>query len=292
MKVGIYGKNFDTPFDESIKGLLAALHSRGHEVIYFKKIKKLLEERRLLPDTQVASFSSHTEVADCDVFISVGGDGTLLDTLQYIRDREIPVLGINTGRLGFLSNIGTEEIDIAIEALENEDFVVDERIVIEVKGEAVKSVDFPFALNEVTVHKKDDASMVTVHAHMNDRFINTYWADGLIVATPTGSTAYSLSCGGPIVMPGSKNFILTPIAPHNLNVRPLVVPNNHSIILTAEGRADEYLLTLDSYSYPLKQGEKIELSTASFVMRLLNLREQHFFQTIRKKMLWGIDRRN
>ena len=292
MKVGIYGKNFDTPFDESIKGLLAALHSRGHEVIYFKKIKKLLEERRLLPDTQVPSFSSHTEVADCDLFISVGGDGTLLDTLQYIRDREIPVLGINTGRLGFLSNIGTEEIDIAIEALENEDFVVDERIVIEVKGEAVKSVDFPFALNEVTVHKKDDASMVTVHAHMNDRFINTYWADGLIVATPTGSTAYSLSCGGPIVMPGSKNFILTPIAPHNLNVRPLVVPNNHSIILTAEGRADEYLLTLDSYSYPLKQGEKIELSTASFVMRLLNLREQHFFQTIRKKMLWGIDRRN
>lgn len=292
MKVAIYGKHFDDAYNDAVGKLLRALERSGHSLQFGRALHKLLLERALLEDESVDVFKSHEDVASAELFISIGGDGTLLDTLQYIRDKEIPVLGINTGRLGFLSNISTEDLSQALRALDQNEFRVDERIIIGVECESLKEVGFPYALNEVTVHKKDDASMVTVHASMDGRYINTYWADGLIIATPTGSTAYSLSCGGPIVMPGSKNFILTPIAPHNLNVRPLVVPNDCVINLRAEGRAEEFLLTLDSHSYSIKPGEDIVLKTAPFKMLLLNLKDQHFFQTIRNKMLWGLDRRN
>jgi NAD+ kinase len=194
--------------------------------------------------------------------------------------------------LGFLSNVSTEDIETALKAVNEGRVVADNRSLIQIHADGIDLGEFPFALNEVTIHKKDDASMVTVHAYLENKFINTYWADGLIVATPTGSTAYSLSCGGPIVTPDSENIIMTPIAPHNLNVRPLVLPNNKQVRLRADGRSSEYLLTLDSRSFALPSSVEVVLSSAPFKITLLNLEHQHFFQTIRNKMMWGIDRRN
>ncbi len=293
MNIAIYGKQFTADFDDAIRALLKMLRVRNHEVTIFEPFTDFLRERNLLFDpSQFYAFKSYKGVKDCDVCISIGGDGTLLDTAGLIRDSKVPVLGINTGRLGFLSNVSTEDIEEAILSLEKGDFKIDARALIKVEVANLEIGDFPYALNEVTIHKKDRSSMVKVHAYMEDLFINTYWADGLIVATPTGSTAYSLSCGGPIVMPGSENLILTPIAPHNLNVRPLVVPCNRTIRLCADGRAEDYLLTLDSRSFTISAKDEVKLSTAPFKLRLMNLPSQHFFQTIRNKMLWGIDKRN
>lgn len=293
MNIAIYGKHFTSEFDSVIRDLLQLLRTRNHRVTIYEPFTTFLQYRDLLFDpSQFAVFSDYTGVADCDVCISIGGDGTLLDTASLIRDSNVPVLGINTGRLGFLSNISTEKIEDAIDTLEAGKYTIDNRSLIQVEAEGVLLGDFPFALNEVTIHKKDRSSMVKVHAYMEDQFINTYWADGLIVATPTGSTAYSLSCGGPIVMPGSENFILTPIAPHNLNVRPLVVPCNRCIRLCADGREEDYLLTLDSRSFTISAKDEVKLTSAKFELKLLNLPSQHFFQTIRNKMLWGIDKRN
>lgn len=292
MQIAVFGKQFDPSYDRSIAFLLKELSHRGYDLVFDKNLIEFLKERELLPFSELKVFSSDEPLNGVDLLISIGGDGTLLDTLTIVRDSGTPVLGVNTGRLGFLSNIACDKIGEALDAFESEAYSIDERSLIQVNVEGVLDGSFPYALNEVTIHKKDDASMVTVKAAMDDVFINKYWADGLIVATPTGSTAYSLSCGGPIVMPGSKNFILTPIAPHNLNVRPLVVPNDSTIRLSATGRAPGYLLTIDSQSFELPPDREVALSTAPFTMRLVNLEEQHFFQTIRNKMLWGLDKRN
>lgn len=292
MQIAVFGKHFDPSYDRSIAFLLKELSERGSTLIFDSELVGFLEQRRLLPPERHTVFSPNEPLNDVDLLISIGGDGTLLDTLDIVRDSGIPVLGVNTGRLGFLSNIACDKIGEALDAFEKEAYTIDERSLIHVNVDGVLNGSFPYALNEVTIHKKDDASMVTVNAAMDDVFINRYWADGLIVSTPTGSTAYSLSCGGPIVMPGSKNLILTPIAPHNLNVRPLVVPNDSVIRLSASGRAPGYLLTIDSQSFELPPEKEVALSTAPFTMRLVNLEGQHFFQTIRNKMLWGLDKRN
>jgi NAD+ kinase len=251
-----------------------------------------LREQGILPEGEVAVFSNHTEVAQNSLFVSIGGDGTVLDSVCLVRDSNVPILGINTGRLGFLSNVSTEEMDEAIVAIEMGDYYLDERTLIKAECAEVDFGDFPFALNEVTVYKHNDASMVTIEAYMGDRYLNTYWADGLIVATPTGSTAYSLSCGGPIMMPGARAFVLTPIAPHNLNVRPLVVPNTSDLRLSADGRSSSHRISLDARPFNLPGNTPVKLTTAAFTIKLLNLNHQHFFQTIRNKMLWGIDKRN
>lgn len=292
MKIAVFGKHFNHEYDASVRDLLGRLDKKGHTLFVFADFLGFLREREVLPETVFDVFSQHTDVSDADLFISIGGDGTLLDSVAYVRESQVPILGINTGRLGFLSNISSEEIDLAIEAIESRRYYLDRRTLIKVDCPVLENDDFPFALNEVTISKYSNDSMVTVHAFMGDRYINTYWADGLIVATPTGSTAYSLSCGGPIVMPGAAAFVLTPIAPHNLNVRPLVVPNNSLLRLSADGRADKHRLTLDSRHFDLPSGVEVFLQTADFKINLLNLEHQHFFQTIRNKMMWGLDKRN
>ncbi len=292
MQIAVFGKRFDPSYDRSIAFLLNELIDRGYDLIFDEDLVRFLKKRELFPPHKHEVFPAGEPLAGVDLLISIGGDGTLLDTLTIVRDSGIPVLGVNTGRLGFLSNIACDKIGDALDAFENEAYTIDERSLIHVDVKDVLNGAFPYALNEVTIHKKDDASMVTVNAAMDGIFINKYWADGLIVSTPTGSTAYSLSCGGPIVMPGSKNLILTPIAPHNLNVRPLVVPNDSTIRLSASGRAPGYLLTIDSQSFELPPDHEVALRTAPFTMRLVNLEGQHFFQTIRNKMLWGLDKRN
>jgi len=291
VKIALYGKRFDDEFSDSIEKLLDSMVRRGIGIVVFEKFYLFLTQKVTLPST-VEIFKSTDELKGVSFLLSVGGDGTLLETAAIIRDTRIPVLGINTGRLGFLSPVSGNDIDQVIEALVNQDFTLDKRSLIEVKSEQQDFGDFPFALNDVTITNKQRSSMIAVHTYVNDQFMSTYWADGLIVATPTGSTAYSLSCGGPIVMPESNNVILTPIAPHNLNVRPFVLPNTGKVSLRAEGREPHFSLTLDSRSFVIDNETIVELTRANFEFHLVSLSGFGFFNTIRQKMGWGHDARS
>jgi NAD+ kinase len=224
--------------------------------------------------------------------ISIGGDGTFLKFVTYVRSSGVPVMGINTGRLGFLANTSREDLENVLDKVAKKDYVFQKRSLIKVTTDENYFGDDNYGLNELAVHKKDTSSMITVHAELDGKFLNSYWADGLIVATPTGSTAYSLSCGGPIITPGCAVHILSPIAPHNLNVRPVVVPDHMPIKLTVDGRDRSYLLTLDSYSKVVKRGTEVHLEKASFMINVIKFEENNFLDTIRNKMMWGLDKRN
>jgi NAD+ kinase len=226
-----------------------------------------------------------------DVLLAFGGDGTVLEAATMVRSGAVPILGVNTGRLGFLSNVSMEAFDLAMDALVAGTTWEEERALLHVSVDGLNLGPFPYALNEVVIHKRDTASMVVVDVHRDDTFVNTYWADGLLVSTPTGSTAYSLSAGGPIVLPGSEVVVVTPVAPHNLNDRPLVVPLNGEITLVAGGRDALFLLSMDSRSFPLEPGQEVRIRPADFRVRLINLEHQDFFSTVRQKMHWGLDPR-
>lgn len=291
MKIGFFGKSFSTEFDSSVENLINQLHQKGNSIHLFKEFFDYLENRISFPE-KIHFFTDYESVKPLDMLISIGGDGTMLSTLPLVKDSNVPVLGINTGRLGFLSTVGVEEIDETVNALVNNNYSIDTRSLIKVEVVDSDPLDFEFALNEVTIHKKETSAMITIDAWMDDSFISTYWADGLIVSTPTGSTAYSLSCGGPIAMPSSRNFIITPIAPHNLNLRPLIVSNDCVISLKAKGRENDYLLTLDSKSYTFSQDVSIRISKADFELNLIQLNKMDYFKTIRHKLNWGMDKRN
>ncbi len=291
MKVALYGKRFDDEHTFGVEKLTEGLIRRGIGISVHEKFHAFLSSKVSLPST-IGIFRTTEELVGTNFLLSIGGDGTLLETVSIIRDTKIPVVGVNTGRLGFLSNISLNAIDSALEALINSDYTLDSRSLIEVKSAQQSFGEFPFALNEVTLLNKQRNSMITIHAYVNDLFMSTYWADGLIVATPTGSTAYSLSCGGPIVMPASNNLLLTPIAPHNLNVRPFVISNTSKVSLRAEGRDPNFLLTLDSRSFSVDNETIIELTRAPFEINLVSFQGQSFFNTIRQKMGWGLDARS
>lgn len=291
MKFAIFGKKFEPEHASSVSQLIDALVRRGITLTMYREFHAFVVTQIALP-ANIEIFESHHDLKEVAFMLSIGGDGTLLATAEIIRDSKIPVLGINTGRLGFLSNVGITEIDESLEALINDRFSIDYRTLIAVQVADQVLDDFPFALNEVALVNKDRSNMMTIQSYVNDRFMCTYWADGLIVATPTGSTAYSLSCGGPIAMPDSNNILLTPIAPHNLNVRPFVISNSNKVVLRAEGRSNECLLTLDSRSFVIPCGAMVELTKASFEMGLVQLEGQNFFNTIRHKLGWGLDKRN
>jgi NAD+ kinase len=224
--------------------------------------------------------------------ISLGGDGTLLDTVTLIRDSNIPVIGINFGRLGFLASINKNDIANAMASLVNKDFTLDKRVQLCIESELKLFGNENFALNDVTIHKRDTSAMMIVHAYLNGDFLNSYWADGLIVATPTGSTAYSLSCGGPIVFPGSGNMVVTPISPHNLNVRPIVLSDTNVLSFEIEGRSSKYLLTCDSRTEVIDTSIKVKVKKADFGINLIRLNIENYLSTVRTKLLWGIDTRN
>ena len=227
-----------------------------------------------------------------DLTISMGGDGTFLKTVSYIQDSGVPIMGINMGRLGFLANISKEQINHTLTQIKEKQFEFQKRSLLRVFTEEDIFGKDNFALNELTLHKKDTSSMITVQASLDNKYLNAYWADGLIVATPTGSTAYNLSCGGPIITPGCQVHILTPIAPHNLNVRPVVVPDHLPINLSVEGRDRTYLLSLDGNSKSIKQGEEVVVKKAEFMINVIKFEDNNFLDTIRNKMMWGIDTRN
>ena len=244
-----------------------------------------------IPDLTV--FSDETDFRNnIDLLISLGGDGTMLETLKFVKDTGVPVLGVNTGRLGFLASVAKNEFEMAIEKIVHGNFELDKRSVIKVESDKKLFAGLNFAINEVTIHKKDSSAMISIDALVDGEFLNSYWADGLIISTATGSTAYSLSCGGPIMIPGSGNFCITPIAPHNLNVRPVVLGNNHRIELRVKGRSSEFLVTLDSRNAVINNSSILVLSKAEFTFNLVKLSGQSFFSTLRNKLLWGIDKRN
>ena len=238
------------------------------------------------------TFSNKKELQDKGVslFFTFGGDGTIVNSLLFIEDSEIPVVGVNTGRLGFLASFTKEEIFKQLDSVINGDVKISKRSVIEV---ITPTGDFfPYALNDITISRKETTSMITIDSYLDNEFLNVFWGDGLIISTPTGSTAYSLSCGGPIISPNNDNFVITPIAPHNLNVRPLVVNDNVNIDLTVKSRVPEYSLSLDSRLVHINIEEKISIRKANFKMHLIQPKNLSFYETIRQKLLWGQDKRN
>jgi len=292
MNVAIYGRKVTKQDAPDFAALLKIIHDLGWKAILEKELKSQLVKKTGC-GADCDTFSSHHDLrSGIDLAFSVGGDGTFIKTVSYIRDSGVPILGINTGRLGFLANIGRDHIASTMEMIQQKRFVYQKRSLLRVETEHDLFGEDNIALNEVTVHKKDTASMITVHATIDGNYLNSYWADGLIVSTPTGSTAYNLSCGGPIVTPGCQVHILTPIAPHNLNVRPMVVPDHMPIKLTIEGRERKYLISLDSNSKHVPQGSEILIHKAEFMINVMKFEDNNFLDTIRNKMLWGIDKRN
>jgi NAD+ kinase len=292
MKIAIYGRSTSHNLSENIRLLFSKLQEYNAEVFVFKPFYDYLKEKLEIKDN-LKTFDSYEDLRKkADYVLSVGGDGTFLETVTFVRDSGIPILGINTGRLGFLANVAKNEISGAIDALAQKKFNIEKRALLSVIQPKNLFGEVNYGLNELTILKKDSSAMVTIHTYINGDYLNSYFADGLIVATPTGSTAYSLSCGGPLVMPGSQNFIITPIAPHNLNVRPLVISDNNIVTLKVEGRSPNYLVSLDSRSETIDDSTELTLQKADFYIHIIKLENQSFFNTIRNKLLWGLDKRN
>lgn len=292
MNIAVYCRRVIKRDEAFLKGFFTHLEKLRWNPIIEKDFHKQLVDRIGICN-DASTFSSYMDLeSGIDMAISIGGDGTFLKMVGYIRSSGIPVMGINTGRLGFLANIPTESFEEKLAFVKKKQYVFQKRSLLRIETEESIFGDQNFAFNEMTVHKKDTSSMITVHASIDGNYLNSYWADGLIASTPTGSTAYSLSCGGPIITPGCQVHILTPIAPHNLNVRPVVVPDHLPIELTVEGRDRKYLLTLDSDSKAVKNGTKITLYKADFMINVFKFEENNFLDTIRNKMMWGLDKRN
>jgi len=227
-----------------------------------------------------------------DFICAIGGDGTILDAVAFTVNSRIPIIGVNMGRLGFLSSISKDEIIPAMEEVFARKYMLEDRTLLQLHGLETVFGEFPFALNEITIHKGDLQTMLTIRTYINGEFMNSYWADGLIVSTPTGSTAYSLSCAGPIVTPGSENFVITPIASHNLTVRPIVIRDDTTIRIIVEGNGADFFVALDSRKKKVSSGMELIITKADFPVRLVRLPGRHFFKTIREKLNWGLDARN
>lgn len=293
MKIAIYGRQFNNSVLPHVQQVFNILSGHDIETYVHEKYHQFITGK-ILTSKKLYTYQNYQDLIDAkvDVMISLGGDGTLLDTVTLIRNSNIPVIGINFGRLGFLASINKDEIASAINSLINKEFTLDNRVQLCIESELNLFGNENFALNDVTIHKRDTSAMMIVHAYLNGDFLNSYWADGLIVATPTGSTAYSLSCGGPIVLPRSGNMVVTPISPHNLNVRPIVLSDTNVLSFEIEGRSSKYLLTCDSRTEVIDTSIKISIKKADFGINLIRLNNENYLSTLRNKLLWGIDTRN
>ena len=292
MRIAIYSRGIENNQQQDIRLLLDELAARGVEPVFYQDFFNQFYSS-IDFKAKYSTFNSSADLDDSiECIMSLGGDGTLLDTVTLVRDKGTPVLGINYGRLGFLANIGKEDLHSAIEALVNQTYVLDKRTLIHLDANIPLFGEVPYALNEFSLHKKDDSPMIKIHTYLNGEFLNTYWADGLIVATPTGSTGYSLSCNGPVVFPDSGSFVITPVSPHNLNIRPIVVPDNNIISFEVEGRTDGFLCTLDSRREIDIKEVQLAVKKENFGINLIRLNENNFLQTLRNKLSWGLDKRN
>jgi len=292
MRIAIYGRDFNDSVLPFVQEVFDALAAHQIEVSVYLKFYNFIKNKVVLPEN-IITFSTHKDLLNqTEVLLSLGGDGTLLDTLSLVRDSQIPVIGINFGRLGFLASINKNEIKNAIAALVKGEYSLDKRSILNLESQNDLFTDENFALNDITIHRRDNSAMMIIHAYMNGEFVNSYWADGLIIATPTGSTAYSLSCGGPIILPSAQNFVITPIAPHNLNVRPIIVPDNVELTFEIEARSTKFLLSCDSRTETVDRSVKITINKAKFNINLVRLNNESYLTTLRNKLLWGIDTRN
>lgn len=293
-KIAIYAQSYTVSSEKEINILLNGLHKHNVVVFFEKTFYNLLVEGNFL-NKKYPTFSHFNDLSnDFDLLFSIGGDGTILRAVTYVRDLDIPILGINTGRLGFLATVQKNEIEKAIEILLNKEFTLQERTLLQVETTS-KTEDFAklnFALNEVTVAKRNTTSMIGVETSLNNDYLTTYWADGLILSTPTGSTGYSLSCGGPVLLPKSKSIVITPIAPHNLNARPMVISDDITIQLEIKTREKNFLISLDSRIASVKKQTKVTIRKAPFTVKTVLLKNQSFLKTLRGKLLWGEDTRN
>ncbi len=292
MIIALYGRLIHATDADFIKQLCNYLAQKKVEVWvhqpYLEEIRKFVN-----PTCAYKTYLTHEDILDkVDYLISFGGDGTLLDTIALVKNSNIPVLGINAGRLGFLATVNKDEMEQTVDAILSGAFTLDKRTLMQLDSNSGLFGENNFALNEFTLHKKATSSMIIIHTYLNGEFLTSYWADGLIVSTPTGSTAYNLSCGGPIIMPSSENFVITPVAPHNLNIRPLVISDNSVLSFEIEGRSDAFLCTLDSRQETIDASIQMAVRKADFSLQLIRLHDSNFLQTIRTKLNWGKDQRN
>ncbi len=292
MKIAVYAKSVRDPKHQSGFGeLLMALASRGHEIWLPPSLEDHVH-MNIERGMQVRVFDHFVKGESmADVLICVGGDGTILDTLSIVRDTGVPILALNTGRLGFLADVQLENLKSALDDIEKGNYSIEQRSLLQLDS-SHPLFDYNFALNDFVIHKKETSSMIVVHTYLNGEFLNSYWSDGLIISTPTGSTGYSLSCGGPIIFPKSDSFVITPIAPHNLNVRPVVVSDDVVISFEIEGRASSYLASMDARSQSISGEVNMAIRKADHKLNLMRLSNIHFLDTLRSKLHWGFDRRN
>lgn len=292
MRVAIFGRSFHKSFKDYILRFFDNLKQHNINISVHQDFYNFLINEINLSISDIEIFKTHFELEkDTDLMFSIGGDGTILDAITFVRDSGIPIVGINTGNLGFLASIAKNEIDNALDAIYTKDYTIEERSLLKLVSPADIFNDFSYGLNEIAVQKKDSA-MIKVHVYIDGEFLNTYWSDGIIISTPTGSTAYSLSVGGPIVTPDSGNFIISPISPHNLTVRPIVLPDNIKLQLKLESRAINYITSVDHRSVVMKNTKELTIEKADFKIKLLKLNNSSFYKTLRNKLMWGADKRN
>ncbi|RDY58803.1 NAD kinase [Flagellimonas nanhaiensis] len=293
MKVAIYGYAFQEGDMVYIKELFEELQGVGASVFLEESFGAQVS--RSVPEYEFGKFSQNSGLdSSFDMFVSFGGDGTMLRAVTYVQDLGIPIVGVNTGRLGFLSTFKKEDVRKVVTEFSAGHYTVEERTLVEVDTDSGLSQfgNLNFALNEITVSRKDTTSMITVETWLDDEYLTSYWADGLIVSTPTGSTGYSLSCGGPVIAPSAKSLVLTPIAPHNLNARPLVIADDTQIRLKVSGREKTHLVSLDSRIADIPNGKEIRIKKSDFTVKMIEYKSESFLKTLRNKLLWGEDKRN
>ena len=292
MKAAIYSRGIEPSQQADLQFFFDELAKQKIEPIVFLHLFEQLKETIKLHSSTTTFSLSEDLSEDIECIISLGGDGTLLDTVTLVRDKNIPIMGINFGRLGFLASIGRDEMKTALKAIAKRTYIVDKRTMIHLDASIPLFGNVPYALNEFSIHKRDIASMIKIHTYLNGELLNSYWADGLIVGTPTGSTGYSLSCNGPIIFPDSANFVITPVAPHNLNVRSIIVPDDTIISFEVESRSEEIICALDSRRELVNKNVQLAVKKESFLLSLMRLGENNFLQTLHNKMTWGLDKRN
>jgi len=291
MRIGIHGRDFQTKSTRFIENVLDQLKQRKAEIWLSSKFVKQIKSP-LLSEMKYKVFEQGDNLRNLDFFFSLGGDGTMLESVTYIGKAEVPILGINTGRLGFLAITSRDEIDRALEAIFSGNYKVESRTMLKLVSSSKLFEPQNFALNDFTIMKKDTSSMITVHVFVDGELLNSYWSDGIIVSTPTGSTGYSLSCGGPLVYPKSESFIITAVSPHNLGTRPIVISDKSEISFEIEGRSKKYLVSLDSRFETIDDTVGLKIKKERFNAKLVQLPGHHYFNTLRQKLNWGLDIRN
>ena len=293
MKVAIFGQYYQNDTRPIIKDIFVFFNRNNVELVIEEKFLEILYKEDIVAK-KYNTFASHKDLdSSFDILISIGGDGTILRAATFIRDSGIPILGVNAGRLGFLAKVQKENIEAFLQIVLEKKYTISERTLLSMDcSPNCSEININFAMNEVSVSRKDTTSMITIETYLNGEYLNSYWADGLIISTPTGSTGYSMSCGGPILTPEVKALVITPIAPHNLNARPLVIPDDTEIKLKVSGREEHYLVSLDSRITSISNNSELVIKKTPFKINMVEILEETFLKTLRNKLLWGEDKRN